>query len=69
LILSKNDLNVYIDDFIRDVICIIITSYSVRIGNKLTINKQRLEGMSQEYPESLIEFIEEFKNIKPDLAK
>jgi hypothetical protein len=41
----------------------------VRIGNKLTINKQRLEGMSQEYPESLIEFIEEFKNIKPDLAK
>lgn len=68
LILSKNDLNVCIDDFIRDVICIIFTRYIVSIGNKITINKQRLESMSQEYPEIFIEFIEEFKNIKPHLV-
>jgi hypothetical protein len=68
LILSENGGNVYIGYFTRDVICIIVTSYSVRIRNKITINKQRLERVSQEYSESLIEFIEDFKNIKPDLV-
>jgi hypothetical protein len=68
LILSEYDGNVYIGDLIRDIICIINASNSVGIGNEITINKQRLEREPQEYPENLIKFMEEFKNMKQDLV-
>jgi hypothetical protein len=68
LILLENDRIVYFGNFARDVICIIVTRYSMRIGNSITINKHHLESVSPEYSESLTKFMEEFKKYKPDLV-
>jgi hypothetical protein len=57
LTLLENDGDVYFN-FARDVICIVVTGCGNTIGNSITINKQRLERVSIEYPENLATFIE-----------